>query len=47
MGIGSLVCIINLQIALAAYVWMRLGRQGKGTEEFSRPADLGEYSKRK
>ena len=36
MGTGSLVCIINLLIAPVANVLMRLGRQGKGTEDFSR-----------
>ena len=35
MGIGSLVCIINLLIAPVANVLMRLGSQGKGTEDFS------------
>ena len=36
MGIGSLVCIVNLVIAPVANVLMRLGCQGKGTEDFSR-----------
>ena len=36
MGIGSLVCIVNLLIALVGNVLMRLGRQGKGSEDFSR-----------
>ena len=36
MGIGSLVSIINLLIAPVANVLMRLGCQGKGTEDFSR-----------
>ena len=36
MGIGSLVCIVNLLIALVANVLMRLGCQGEGTEDFSR-----------
>ena len=36
MGIGSLVCIINLLIAPVGNVLMRLGCQGKGTEDFSR-----------
>ena len=36
MGIGSLVCIVNLLIALVANVLMRLGCQGKGTKDFSR-----------
>ena len=36
MGIGSLVCIVNLLIAHAANVLMRLGCQGKGTEDFVR-----------
>ena len=35
MGIGSLVCISNLQIAPAANALMRLGCQIKGTEDFS------------
>ena len=34
MGIGSLVCIINLLIAPFGNVLMRLGCQGKGTEDF-------------
>ena len=36
MGMGSLVCIINLLIAPrpVADVLMRLGCQGKGTENF-------------
>ena len=36
VGSGSLICIINLLIASVANVLMRLGRQGKGTEDFSR-----------
>ena len=36
MGIGSLVCIINLLIAPVANVLMRLSCQGKGTEDFRR-----------
>ena len=36
MGIGSLVCIINLLIAPVANVLTRLACQGKGTEDFSR-----------
>ena len=36
MGIDSLVCIINLLIALMANVLMRMGYQGKGTENFNR-----------
>ena len=36
MGIGSLVCIVNLLITPVANVFMRLGFQGKGTEDFSR-----------
>ena len=36
MGIGSLVCIVNLLIAPVANFWMRLGCQSKGTEDFSR-----------
>ena len=36
MGIGSLVCIFNMLIAPVANVLMRLGCQGKETEDFSR-----------
>ena len=36
MGIGSLVCIINLHIAPVGNVLMRLGCQGRGTKDFSR-----------
>ena len=36
MGIGSLVCIVNLLIAPVANVLMRLGSQVKRTEDFSR-----------
>ena len=36
VGIGPLVCIINLVITPVANVLMRLGCQGKGTENFSR-----------
>ena len=36
MGIGYPVCIVNLLIAPVANVLMRLGCQGKGTEDFSR-----------
>ena len=36
MGIGSLVCIINLLIAPVANVLLKLSCQGKGTEDFSR-----------
>ena len=36
MGIGSLVCIINLLITPVANVLMRLGCQGEGTEDFNR-----------
>ena len=36
MGIGSLVCFVNLLIARVANVLMRLGCQGKGAEDFSR-----------
>ena len=36
VGIGSLVCIVNLLVAPVANVLMRLGCQGKGTEDFSR-----------
>ena len=35
-GIGSLVCIINLLIVPVGNILMRLGCQGKGTEDFSR-----------
>ena len=37
MGIGSLVCIINLLIAPVGNVLMRLGCQGKETEDFRWP----------
>ena len=36
VGIGPLVCINNLLITPVGNVLMRLGRQGKGTEDFSR-----------
>ena len=36
LGIASLVSIINLLIAPAGNVSMRLGCQGKGTDDFSR-----------
>ena len=36
MGIGSLVCFINLLIAHVGNVLIRLGCQDKGTEDFSR-----------
>ena len=36
MGIGFLVCIINLLIAPVANVLLKLSCQGKGTEDFSR-----------
>ena len=36
MGIGFLVCFINLLIAHFGNVLIRLGCQGKGTEDFSR-----------
>ena len=36
MGIGSLVCIVNLLITPVAHVLMRLGCQGKGIEDFNR-----------
>ena len=36
MGIGFLVCVNNLQITPVGNVLMRLGCQGKGTEDFSR-----------
>ena len=35
MGIGPLVCINNLLITPVGNVLMRLGYQGKGTEDFS------------
>ena len=35
LGIGSLVCIINLLVAPVGNLLMRLGCQGEGTEEFS------------
>ena len=36
VGIGPLVCINNLLITPVGNVLMRLGCQGKGTEDFSR-----------
>ena len=36
VGIGSLVCVLNLRFAPVGNVLMTLGRQGKGTEEFGR-----------
>ena len=36
VGVGSLVCINNLLITPVGNVLMRLGCQGKGTEDFSR-----------
>ena len=36
MGIGPLVCIINVLIAPVGNVLMRSGCQDKGTEDFSR-----------
>ena len=36
MGIGSLFCIINLLITPVGNVLMRLSRQSKGTDDFSR-----------
>ena len=36
MGIGSLVCIINMLIAPIGNVLMKLGCEGKGTEDFSK-----------
>ena len=36
MGIGCLLYVYNLLIAPVANVLMRLGCQGKGTEDFSR-----------
>ena len=36
LGIASLVCFINLLIAPVCNILMRLGYQGKGTEDLSR-----------
>ena len=36
VGIGPLVCINNLLITPVENVVMRLGCQGKGTDDFSR-----------
>ena len=36
LGVGSLVCIINLLIAPVGNVLMRLGCLAKGTEDFSK-----------
>ena len=36
MGIGCLVCIINLLTAPVGNVLMRLSCEGKGTEDFSK-----------
>ena len=36
MGIGSLVCIINLLISPVENVLLKSSCQGKGTEDFSR-----------
>ena len=36
MGIGSLVCIINLPITPNDNILMNLGCMDKGTEDFSR-----------
>ena len=36
MGIGSLVCIINLPIAPNDNILMKLGCMDKGIEDFSR-----------
>ena len=36
VGIGSLVCIFDVLIAPVANVLMRLGCQGKVTEDFSK-----------
>ena len=36
VGIGSLVCIINLLISPVENVLLKLSCQGKGTEDFSR-----------
>ena len=35
VGIGSLVCIINLLVAHVGNVLMRLGCQGEGNKDFS------------
>ena len=35
VGISLLVCVINLLIVPVANVLMKLGGQGKGTEDFS------------
>ena len=35
MGIGCLICVNNLLITPVGNVLMRLGCQGKGTEDFS------------
>ena len=40
LGIGSLVCIINLLISPVANVFMRLGCRGEGTEDFSWQSDF-------
>ena len=47
VGISLLVCDINLLIAPVANVLAKLGGQDKETEDFSRPADLGEIFKGK
>ena len=36
VGIGSLICIINLPIAPVGNTLMRLGSQGKGAEDFNK-----------
>ena len=46
-GIGSFVCVINFLNVPVANVLRRFGSQGKVTEDFSRPANLGEIFKGK
>ena len=40
MGIGLLVCIINLLMAPVTNVLMRLGCQGNGAKNLSRHSDF-------
>ena len=40
MGIGFLICVINLLIAPVSNVLMRLCCQVQGTEDFSRQSDF-------
>ena len=40
MGIGFLICVINLLIAPVSNVLMRLGCQVQGTKDFSRQSDF-------